>query len=253
MSLPFQPRSLRAFSIYAEHNVNAARTLVKRFWPRPAAVAVGGFERVSRRTFPALKPGKGFYSVPSFYVGNHTTFVGDGEPLPWPSHTDWLDLELELGFVLDQDVEDASPDQGAEAIGGFFVVNDWSARDVQAREYREGMFGPAVKSKSFATGMGAEVVDAAEVLPRWDSLRASFSVNGEVWSETSTAGAAHSPGDLVAYASRGEPLAAGDVFAMGTLPRGCGLELDRWLRPGDEVRLEIEGVGTLTNRVGDRA
>ena len=61
------------------------------------------------RDFPALKPGKGFYAVPSFYVGNHTTFVGDGEPLPWPSHTDWLDLELELGFVLDRDVADASP------------------------------------------------------------------------------------------------------------------------------------------------
>ena len=80
-----------------------------------------------------------------------------------------------------------------------------------------------------------------------------FSVNGETWSETSTAGAAHSPGDLVAYASRGERLAAGDVFAMGTLPRGCGLELDRWLQPGDEVRLEIEGVGTLTNRIEGRA
>ncbi len=174
VSLPFQPRSLRAFSIYAEHNVGAARTLVKRFWPRPAGVAIAGFERVSGRTFPALKPGKGFYSVPSFYMGNHTTFVGDGEPLAWPSHTDWLDLELELGFVLDRDVADASPDEGAAAIGGFFVVNDWSARDVQAREYREGMFGPAVKSKSFATGIGAEVVDAAEVLPRWDSLRASL-------------------------------------------------------------------------------
>ena len=109
VSLPFQPRSLRAFSIYAEHNVNAARTLVKRFWPRPAGAAIAGFERVTGRDFPALKPGGSFFSEPSFYVGNHTALVGDGEPLPWPSHTDLLDLELELGFVLDRDVADATP------------------------------------------------------------------------------------------------------------------------------------------------
>jgi len=253
MALPFEPRSLRAFSIYPEHNVNAARTLVRRFWPRPAELAMVGFERVTGRTFPALKPGKGFYTLPSFYVGNHTSFIGDGEILPWPSHTDWLDLELELGFVLDSEVAAASPQEGLAAIGGFFVINDWSARDVQAREYREGMFGPAVKSKSFATGMGAEVVDAGQVLPRWDCLGASFAVNGETWSETSTAGAAHSPGDLVAYASRGERLARGAGFGLGRLPRGGGLELDRRLQPGDEVRLEIEGVGTLSNRVGERA
>jgi 2-keto-4-pentenoate hydratase/2-oxohepta-3-ene-1,7-dioic acid hydratase in catechol pathway len=251
VSLPaVQPRSLRCFSVYEEHNVAAARTLVKRFWPKPAGVAVGGFERITRRTFPALKPGGSFFSEPSFYVGNHTAVVGDGEELPWPSHTDYLDFELELGFVLAEDVADASPAEAEAAIGGFFVVNDWSARDVQAHEYREGMFGPAVKSKSFATGISP---DSADVLGRWDSLRATARVNGETWSETSTAGAAHSPGDLVAFASRGERLGAGDAFAMGTLPRGCGLELDRWLKPGYEVSLEIEGVGTLTNRVGERS
>ena len=175
--------------------------------------------------------------------------MGDGEELPWPSHTDFLDFELELGFVLSREVADATPAEGAAAIGGFFVVNDWSARDVQAHEYREGMFGPAVKSKSFATGIGS---DTADVLDRWDSLRATARVNGETWTETSTAGAAHSPGDLVAYASRGERLGPGDVFAMGTVPGGCGLELDRWLRPGDEVRLEIEGVG-IAHQPGGRA
>ena len=249
MAPAVQPRSLRCFSVYEEHNVGAARTLVKRFWPKPAATAVAGFERVTRRTFPALKPGGSFFSEPSFYVGNHTAVLGDGEELPWPSHTDYLDFELELGFVLDDEVADASASDAQAAIGGFFVVNDWSARDVQAHEYREGMFGPAVKSKSFATGIGSDSVD---VLDRWDSLAATVRVNGEVWSETSTAGAVHSPGELVAFASRGERLGPGDVFAMGTVPRGCGLELDRWLQPGDEVRLEIEGVGSLTNRVGER-
>jgi len=253
VSLPFEPRSLRAFSVYADHNVAAARTLVKRFWPKPAGAAIGGFERVTGRDFPALKPGGSFFEEPSFYIGNHTAFLGDGETLPWPGHTDFLDFELELGFVISREVADATPEEGAAAIGGFFVINDWSARDVQAHEYREGMFGPAVKSKSFATGIGADVVDASELLGRWNELRATVEVNGETWSATSTAGAAHSPGDLVAFASRGERVGPGDVFAMGTVPNGCGLELDRWVAPGDEVRLEIEGVGTLTNRVGERA
>ena len=249
MAPAFEPRSLRCFSVYEEHNVAAARTLVKRFWPKPAAKAVAAYERVTRRTFPALKPGGSFFSEPSFYVGNHTAVIGDGEELPWPSHTEYLDFELELGFVLADEVADATASEGEAAIGGFFVVNDWSARDVQAHEYREGMFGPAVKSKSFATGIGPDAVDVRD---RWDSLAATVRVNGEVWSETSTAGAVHSPGELVAVASRGERLGPGDAFAMGTVPRGCGLELDRWLRPGDEVQLEIEGVGSLTNRVGRR-
>src|SRR3954470_17201634 len=114
------------------------------------------------------------------------------------------------------------------------------------------MFGPAVKSKSFATSIGSTVVAAGELLARAGSLRAVVRVNGETWSETSTAGAAFSLGELVAYASRGEQLGPGDVFATGTLPGGSGRELDRWIQPGDVVELELDGVGTLTNTVGPR-
>jgi 2-keto-4-pentenoate hydratase/2-oxohepta-3-ene-1,7-dioic acid hydratase in catechol pathway len=250
--LPFAPRSLRAFSIYPEHMEQSARMLAKRFFPAPAGAAITAFETVTRRTFPALRPKRGFHDQPAMYVGNHTATLGDGEVVPWPSHTRHLDYELELGFVLAREVRDATAAEGEAAIGGFFVVNDWSARDVQAEEYRHGLFGPAVKSKTFATSLGPVVVTADELTARAGSLRGAVRVNGETWSETSTAGAAHSLGDLVAYASRGERLGAGDVFATGTLPRGCGLELDRWVQPGDVVELELEELGTLTNTVGDR-
>ncbi|HYV16117.1 MAG TPA: fumarylacetoacetate hydrolase family protein [Conexibacter sp.] len=251
--LPFEPRSLRAFSIYPEHVEQSARVLVRRFFPKPAAGAMRAFERVTRRTFPPLKPNAQFLQQPAFYVGNHTAFLADGETMPWPSHTDRLDFELELGFVLAAPVADATPREGEAAIGGFFVVNDWSARDVQADEYRHGMFGPAVKAKSFANSLGAVVVTADELLDRAHDLRGRVRVNGETWSETSTAGAAHSLGALVAAASAGERLGPGDLFATGTLPRGCGLELDRWIRPGDVVELELEGLGTLANPIGARA
>lgn len=251
--LPFEPRSLRAFSIYPAHVEQSARVLVRRFFPKPAGVAMRLFERMTRRTFPPLKPSAHFFEQPAFYVGNHTAFRADGETLPWPSHSDRLDYELELGFVLAAPVADATPGEGEAAIGGFFLVNDWSARDVQAAEYRHGMFGPAVKAKSFNNSMGSVVVTADELLPRAGSLRGVVRVNGEVWAETSTAGAAHSLGALVASASAGERLAAGDVFATGTLPRGSGLELDRWVKPGDVVELELDGgLGTLTNTIGAR-
>jgi 2-keto-4-pentenoate hydratase/2-oxohepta-3-ene-1,7-dioic acid hydratase in catechol pathway len=251
--LPFEPRSLRAFSIYPAHVEQSARVLVTRFFPKPAAAALKTFERTIRRTFPPLKPNAAFFEQPAFYVGNHTAFLADGETMPWPSHTDRLDYELELGFVLAAPVApDATPQQGEAAIGGFVLINDWSARDVQAAEYRHGMFGPAIKAKSFNNSMGAVVVTADELLDRAGSLRATVRVNGETWSETSTAGAAHSLGALVARAAAGERLAPGDLFATGTIPLGSGLELDRWVQPGDVVELELEGLGTLTNTIGSR-
>jgi 2-keto-4-pentenoate hydratase/2-oxohepta-3-ene-1,7-dioic acid hydratase in catechol pathway len=250
--LPFGPRSLRAFSIYPAHVEQSARVLVTRFFPKPAAYALRLFERVTRRTFPPLEPNAQFFEQPAFYVGNHTAFLADGETMPWPSHTGHLDYELELGFVLSAPASDATPQEGEAAIGGFVLINDWSARDVQAEEYRHGIFGPVVKSKTFNNSMGTIVVTADELLQRAGALRARVRVNGEIWSETSTAGAAHSLGALVARASAGEQLAPGDVFATGTIPRGSGLELDRWIAPGDVVELELDGLGTLTNTIGAR-
>jgi 2-keto-4-pentenoate hydratase/2-oxohepta-3-ene-1,7-dioic acid hydratase in catechol pathway len=87
------------------------------------------------------------------------------------------------------------------------------------------------------------------VLSRHDRLTATVRVNGDVWGESNTGGAAHSPAEMIAYASEGEQLQRGEVFAMGTLPGCYGLEVDRWIKCGDEVALEIEGVGMLRNRV----
>jgi 2-keto-4-pentenoate hydratase/2-oxohepta-3-ene-1,7-dioic acid hydratase in catechol pathway len=250
--LPFTPLSLRAFSVFERHHVQASRGLIRRYLSPAARGVVTGFEGVSRRTFPALKPKKLFYEKPIYYMGNHLTIRPDGAELPWPRYSNDLDFELELGFVLASPLRDASEEEAADAIGGFFVVNDMSARDTQWKEYREGLFGPVVKAKAFATAMSCEVVTADEVLPRVDALRGSVRVNGETWAEGSTAEMRYGPAAMVAYASEGEDLRAGEVFATGTLPGCCGLELDRWIEPGDELELEIEGVGTLRNRVGDR-
>ena len=77
-------------------------------------------------------------------------------------------------------------------------------------------------------------------------------VDGEVWCEGTTASPAHDAAGLVAHAAAGERLAPGDLFSTGTMPGCCGLELDRWVQPGQTVELEIDGVGTVSNRIGAR-
>ena len=250
--LPLQPRSMRAFMLWESHLIASSRMLVKRFFPAPAAKVVAGYERVTGRTFPKLKPNKRFYETPSFYMANHAALLADGEEMWWPSHTEFLDFELELAFVLAKPLADATPAEAAEAVGGWFVLNDWSARDVQAEDARESIFGPVVKSKTFANSIGADVITADE-LPDWQAATGRVRVDGEVWCEGGTAGATHDIGAMLAYASAGERLRPGDVISTGTMPGCCGLELDRWIRPGQTVELEIDGIGTLTNRIGPTA
>ena len=249
--LPFHPRLLRAFACWERHWEQAARGLVRRYLP-PALPLTTAYERVTHSTFPAFRPKRLFYEQPASYIGNHLTFVPDGETLPWPSYCRDLDFELEFGAVLAQPVKDATADEGQAAIGAFVVLNDLSARDTQWREYRHGIFGPLGKTKTFASAMSAEMVTADEVLPHIEHLRASVRVNGETWSQTSTEGIQHSLGAIVAHASDGEQLHAGELLASGTMPDGCGLELDRWLSPGDRLELEIERIGILTNRIGEK-
>jgi 2-keto-4-pentenoate hydratase/2-oxohepta-3-ene-1,7-dioic acid hydratase in catechol pathway len=178
--------------------------------------------------------------------------LADGQEMWWPSHTDFLDFELELACVLRGPLVDATPEQAREAVGGWFVLNDWSARDVQADDVRRNVFGPVVKSKTFANSIGCDVVTADE-FGDWTQATGRVRINGELWCEGTTAGPAHDIGEMLAYASKGERLDAGDVISTGTMPGCCGLELDRWIRPGETVELEIDRIGSLRNRISAAA
>ncbi|MGZ5315338.1 MAG: fumarylacetoacetate hydrolase family protein [Solirubrobacterales bacterium] len=250
--IPFQPRSMRAFMLWESHLIASSRMLVRRFFPPPAAKLVEGFERVTRRTFPKLKPNERFHEKPTFYVANHSAVLGDGDPMWWPKHTEWLDFELELAFVLAKPLADADADEAADAVGGWFVLNDWSARDVQAEDARHNIFGPVIKSKTFANSVGPDVITADE-MPDWTRATGRVRVDGEVWCEGSTADPEHGIGAMLAYASAGERLEPGDVISTGTMPGCCGLELDRWIKPGQTVTLEIDGIGTVSNRIDPAA
>jgi 2-keto-4-pentenoate hydratase/2-oxohepta-3-ene-1,7-dioic acid hydratase in catechol pathway len=248
--LPFAPQSLRAFALWESHMVNGARGMLAAFAPPALRAVADGFEKVTGKPFPPLKPKANYYRDPQFYMGNHRSVLADGDTVAWPSFAKVLDFELEIGAVVARPVRDCTASEGLAAIGGFVVMNDWSARDTQWDDTRNGTFGGVVKAKTFAGAMSAVVVTADEILPRFEQLIGRVFVNGEQWAQSSTAGPLHSLGAAVAYAARGESLSSGDVLSSGTLPGCCGLEMRRFPESGDEVRLEIEGMTTLTNTIG---
>lgn len=168
-----------------------------------------------------------------------------GAEVKTPGYTRALDYELELGWILSKPLLNATPEEAEAAIGGFVVVNDFSARDVQREEMRTGL-GPQ-KSKHFLSSMSQTLVTADEILPRVAKLQATVEINGKLVTRTSTQGMRWTPGQVLAHLSRDEQLHPGELIASGTLPGGCGMETDAWLQPGDRLRLVIEPVGEIVH------
>jgi fumarylacetoacetate (FAA) hydrolase len=179
-----------------------------------------------------------WYEIPVFYFSNPAAIFGPEQEIPYPEGTEELDYELEVAAVMGAD----------GAIGGFTVLNDWSARDLQRREMRVGL-GPS-KGKDFATSIGPVVVTPDE----FDGSSATMvaRVNGEERSRGELGDMHFSWQEIVAHAGWNTRLLPGEILGSGTVGTGCILELGdgRWLRPGDVVELEVEGIGVLRNRVG---
>ncbi|MFZ5528589.1 MAG: fumarylacetoacetate hydrolase family protein [Pseudomonadota bacterium] len=243
-TMPLQPRSFRDCSLYEQHWIQSSRGYAKRFLPT-AHVFTSWYERLLRKPFPAFKPHPLAYRQPVYYFGNHLSFVPSGTPIRPPRFTKTLDYELELGAVLCKPLLNASPHEALDAIGGFVVVNDWSARDIQRSEMATGL-GPQ-KCKHFCSSMSDELVDARDVLTRIDQLRASVEINGQIVAQTSTANMLHDWAHTLSHLSIDEPLWPGELIASGTLPFGTALENGHWLQPGDTLRLAIDGVGEITH------
>jgi fumarylacetoacetate (FAA) hydrolase len=201
-----------------------------------------------------------WYQMPVFYFSNPAAVFGPDEPIPVPPGCQAFDFELEVAAVIGHDVDGA--DASAECIAGFTIMNDWSARDLQAREMRQGL-GPA-KGKDSATSLGPWLVTPDE-LGGWELAkpRATMTarIDGQVVSKGELGDIHHSWDDLVRHAASGTRLRAGDVIGSGTVGTGCLLELrisaeaegeepPPWLDDGAVVELEVEGLGVLRNRIG---
>jgi fumarylacetoacetate (FAA) hydrolase len=200
-----------------------------------------------------------WYRFPVFYFGNIGAFYASGETIPYPRGTHELDYELELAVVVGKAGRDILPECAEEHIAGFMIMNDWSARDLQREETRVRL-GPA-KAKDFATSLGPWLVTLDEVKARAAGRPGVFNlemiarVNGEERSRGNFSSIHYSLGDILARASQNCTLYPGDVIGTGTVGSGSLLEVTRgkgpYLKPGDEVELEVDCLGTLRNRIGD--
>jgi hypothetical protein len=224
--LPFQPLSVRDFSLSEQHNLNAGKGYASRFMPGVARIA-RGVEAVTRRPPRALRPDRLWYSQPVYYLNNPLTFVPSGTPIAFPPYTKALDYELQLAFVINRPLLDAEPEEAERAVAAFIVMCDFSARDVQIPEMKSGM-GPQ-KAKHFVSSMSPIAVSADEILPRWRELRGSVTVNGDVIARPHTADSRYALGDLLAHASAGEQLNPGELFSIGCLAQGSGMEINHWI------------------------
>ena len=172
-----------------------------------------------------------WYEFPVFYFTNPAAITGPDTEIPYPAGTAELDYELEVAAVIGADGQ----------IGGFTVMNDWSARDIQRKEMRVGL-GPA-KAKDFATSFGPVLVTADE----FDGSRAVMTarVNGVERSRGQLADLHYPWPAILAQAARNTELRPGDIIGSGTVGTGCILEHNdgRWLQPGDVVEMEVEGIG----------
>ena len=184
-----------------------------------------------------------WYEAPVFYFTNPAAVFGPGEAIRRPDGCERLDFELEIAAAV-------GPDGG---LGGFMLMNDWSARDIQAREMTVGL-GPA-KGKDFATSFGPWLVTPDE-LPydgEWLNLEASVFVGEKPVARAQAHDMHFSWPELFAQAARNTVLRPGDVLGSGTLAGGCLLELGpidgHWIEPGDVVTLEAMGLGTLRTPV----
>ena len=173
------------------------------------------------------------------------TLIGPGEPIVIPSITERVDYEAELGVVIGNRASRVSLENALEAVAGYVCANDVSARDLQFSD------GQWVRGKSLDTfcPVGPALVPASEVAdPQALGIRAIL--NGQVMQESTTANMVFGVAEIVAFVSQAITLEPGDLILTGT-PAGVGVFRDPpvLLQPGDEITIEIDGVGSLTNPV----
>jgi 2-keto-4-pentenoate hydratase/2-oxohepta-3-ene-1,7-dioic acid hydratase in catechol pathway len=193
----------------------------------------------------AEEQGTALPEAPLLFAKWPNTLIGPGDPIVIPPVTSRVDYEAELGVVIGQRARGVSTENALDAVRGYLCVNDVSARDLQFSD------GQWVRGKSLDTfcPVGPELIPAAEV-PDPQALSIRAVVNGEVLQDSNTSNMIFSVAEIVAYVSRAITLEPGDLIATGT-PAGVGVfrEPQVLLQPGDEVTIEIERLGALTNPV----
>ena len=184
-------------------------------------------------------------SQPVLFAKWPNALVGPGEAIVLPPGCDQVDYEAELGVVIGARARGLAVDEALGAVAGYVCVNDVSARDLQ---FADGQWTRAKSLDTFCP-VGPRLAPASEIAdPQRLGIRCL--VNGEALQDSSTEHMVFSVAELVAFISEAITLEPGDLIATGT-PAGVGFtrEPPIYLRPGDEVTVDIDGIGALTNPV----
>tara|TARA_B100001758_G_scaffold105218_1_gene90152 strand:- start:71460 stop:72437 length:978 start_codon:yes stop_codon:yes gene_type:complete len=209
-----------------------------------------------------------FDQFPVFYFSNHNAIFGDGNTIElMPDHFDKLDYELEFAIVIGKGGKNIKSKEADKHIAGFCILNDLSARRLQMEEMKLNL-GPA-KGKDFANILGPYLVTSDE-LERYSidtpfgkkyDLNMKCFVNNKLLSEGNAKDMNWTFAEIIERVSYGVELYPGDVIGSGTVGTGCLLELngskknidsnyrEQWLKEGDEIEMQIEGLGKITNKI----
>jgi len=201
-----------------------------------------------------------WYRLPIFYFSSPLRIFGPEDAVPYPSASDQLDYELEIGAVIGREGGNIAEADAFSYIAGFTIFNDWSCRDLQ-RDEMEVRLGPA-KGKDSATSLGPWMVTTDELAPYIRDgrlyVRCTLKVNGVQWMDNDGGLMYHTWGAMIERASRDSRIVPGDVLGGGTVTGGSigeairnGLPA-RYLAPGDVVEIEVEGLGVLRNTIAPK-
>lgn len=191
-----------------------------------------------------------WYEMPVYYKGPSHGFIGPSEEILWPHYSNQLDFELELAAITSRDGKNISEKEADHYIFGLTILNDVSARDIQRKEMSVRL-GPS-KGKDFCSVIGPVITTYDEFNYQTPRLKMTAKINGELWSEGYSDEGHFNFAQMLSFASQSEWITSGDILGSGTVGSGCGLELDRWIKEGDIIELEVEKIGILKNKVGKK-
>jgi 2-keto-4-pentenoate hydratase/2-oxohepta-3-ene-1,7-dioic acid hydratase in catechol pathway len=235
---PVEVAALFDFGLTPRHLKNSLETLMKYEKDNPQT---GPLLQAFAKAIMAPKPTPAASqpSPLSYYKCNMNSIVGDGQTVPWPVYTSFLDIEPELAVVYGND---------KQPVAGFCIFNDVSVRDIQATEF----IGGFCLTKDMAKGnqLGPYLVTPDEVGDPYN-LKVTVLVNGQVKYQGSTSDIAHKAKDVFAWLEFMAPLRPGSVMGFGTIPDCTGLDHDNFIDPGAGIQITFERLGTIHCRFAE--
>lgn len=208
--------------------------------PRPGKIVCVGLNYRDH----AEEQGVELPTAPLFFSKFTTSLIGPGDAIVIPPSVTKCDYEAELGVVLGSTVSKVSKENALEAVAGYVVANDVSARDLQFAD------GQWTRGKSPDTFCPVGPLVPARDVADPHALRIRAILNGETVQDSTTANLIFGIDEVISYLSQTSTLEAGDLILTGT-PAGVGVfrTPQLLLQPGDEITIEVDGIGSITNPV----